>query len=198
MALTLVTGPTVEPVTVTEAKSQLRLDIADDDTYIGTLITAAREWVEGQTKRALVAQTWDWAIDYGFPWRQGYRIDLPLNPVISVASIAYVDDAGNAATWAADQYTAVCRQNGSFIVPAYNVSLPVIRNVPNAITVRFTAGFYDNTASPETGSVPQPLKQAIILLVAHWYENREAAGKAMAEAPYAVEALISPYRDCRA
>lgn len=196
MALSVVTAATAEPVTVSEAKTQLRLDIADDDTYIAGLIASAREWVEGQTKKALVARTYDQTIDYGFPWRGGYRIDLDVNPVISVASVSYVDDQGNAAVWASDQWTAVTRDSNSYIVPAYNVSLPVIRNVPNAITVRYTAGFYNNTSSPESGSVPDSLKHAILLLVAHWYENREL-GRADAEAPYSVEALVSPYRDAR-
>jgi uncharacterized phiE125 gp8 family phage protein len=137
--------------------------------------------------------TFDYSIDYGFPWRQGYRIDLPVNPVISVTSVSYVDDVGNTATWAADQYTAVTRENGSFIVPAYNVSLPVIRNVPNALTVRFTAGYVDASVSPEISAVPWPLTRAIILLAGSWYEDREIGA-----VPDGVEALISPYRDCRA
>lgn len=192
MALKVVTGPTVEPVTLTEAKAHLRLDIPDDDGLLAGYLLAARNWVEGQTKRVLSPTTFDYYIDYGFPWRRGYRIVLPVNPVISVASVSYVDDAGNTATWATDQWTAVCRDSGSYIVPAYNVSLPVIRNVPNAITVRFTAGYLDDSVSPQVVSQPWELKTAVMLLAGAWYEDREQG-----RVPDGVEALISPHRDCR-
>ena len=51
-SLTRQTPPAVEPVTVAEAKAHLRVDISDDDTYIGTLITAAREWCEEYLDRS--------------------------------------------------------------------------------------------------------------------------------------------------
>ena len=53
-SVTRATGPAVEPLTVAEAKLHLRVDISDDDTYIGTLITAAREWVENYLDRTLI------------------------------------------------------------------------------------------------------------------------------------------------
>ena len=85
----------------------------------------------------------------------------------------------------ANQYIAVTRNHSSYITPAYGVDWPTVRNIPQAIRVRFVAG-YD--------SVPEPLKQAIAMLVTHWYENREPVGKAMDNIPMTVEALISPYR----
>ena len=53
-SVTRATGPAVEPLTVAEAKLHLRVDISDDDAYIGTLITAAREWVENYLDRTLI------------------------------------------------------------------------------------------------------------------------------------------------
>jgi uncharacterized phiE125 gp8 family phage protein len=190
MALTLVTDVTEEPVSLDEAKAHLRLDIDDDDAYLAGCITAARVWVEGQTKRCILPQTWDYTIDGGWPKRHGaHRIDLPLNPVKAVSgtspevfSITYVDDDGVSQTLAAANWTLVNRIHGSYIVPAYNISWPSVRNVPNAVTVRFVAGDFDN--------IPQPLHRAIMVLAAHYYENRESGGSA----PRAVEALISPFR----
>lgn len=189
MSLTLVTAPTREPLSLQEAKDHLRLDIDNDDRLILSLIKAAREWVEGQTKRALISQVWDQQIDGNWPWKFGCpRIDLEKNPVISVDSITYVDGTSPNPTLAATKYTSVLRNHYSFIVPAYGVDWPTVRSVPSAITVRFTAGYT---------TVPQPLIQAITLLVAHWYERREVieqSQRSINEIPYGVEALISPYR----
>ena len=187
MSLSLVTGPTEEPVTLDDQKVHMRLDTDDDDAYVQSCITAARQWVEGQTHRAIMAQTWDYNIDYGWPHRVGlHRIDYPINPVKAQASptvdsITYVDSDGASQTLAADQYTIVARTNGSYIVPAYNVSWPEVRSVPNAITVRFVAGYV---------TTPDEFKRAILILSSIYYEKRETG----VDAPMAVEALISPFR----
>ena len=190
MALSVVTGPTQEPVTLAEAKLHARDDTDDDDQLIMALITTAREWIEGQTKRALVTQTWDWDIDWGWPYMQNGvpTLDFPINPVSSVTSITYDDGSSPRATLSASDYTAVTRTHGSYIVPAYSVTWPTLRCVPNAITVRFVAG-------QAIDEVPKQLTQALKMLVTHMYERRDLAmEKQLIEIPYAVEALISPYR----
>jgi len=185
MSLTLVTGPSTEPLTLEETKAQLRLDIDDDDALIRRLIIAARLWVEGQTKRALVTQTWDQKIDGNWPWKHNMPfIEFEKNPAQSVSAITYVDGSSPNPTLNATQYLTVGRTHNSYVAPAYGVTWPSVRNVPEAITVRFIAGHTD---------VPEPLKHAVAMLVAHWYENREVMGSD-AEVPYSVEALISPYR----
>lgn len=182
MALTLVTDVTEEPVQLEEQKLHLRIDTADDDRYINLCLVAARQWVEGQTKRGLLTQTWDYTIDNGWPWSRGrHRIDLPLNPVASVTSINYVDTNGASQLLASSEYTVAARTHGSYIVEAYDVEWPDVRCVPDAITVRFVAGESD---------VPAELHQAIMILAGHYYENRETG----ADTPDAVEALISPFR----
>lgn len=190
MSLTLVTAPTSEPVTLSEAKAHLRVDFDEDDALIRNLIVAATDWVEGQTKRALITQTWDYSIDWGWPYRNAMPyIRLPLNPVASVTSITYVDGNSPNPTLTTAEYEVTLRQHGSFIVPAYGVSWDTPRSVPSAIVVRFVAG---------ESSAPQPLKQAILILIAHWYEKREPTlggiGVATVEIPLTVESLISPYR----
>lgn len=184
MALTLITGPTTEPITVDELKEHLRIDGDDDDAYILSCIKAARVWFEGQTKRGIITQTWDYSIDFDWPWKHGQRwIDLPLNPVASVTSITYVNEAASSPlpTLAAADYDVVARQHGSYIVPAYNVTWAAVRAVPNAVIVRFVVG---------EATAPDDVKMALMVLAGHYYENRETA---MA-APRAVEALVSPYR----
>ena len=82
--------------------------------------------------------------------------------------------------------------DGSFIVPAYDVTLPTIRYVPNAVTVRFVAGYVDDSVSPQVPNPPEELCEAIVLLAGAWYEDRENG-----RVPDGVESLISPHRDCR-
>lgn len=183
MALTLVTDVTDEPVSLEDEKEHLRLDITADDAYVADCITAARVFVEGQTKRCLMPQTYDYKIDYAWPYKYGgVRIDLPLNPVTSVTSITYVDSNGASQTLASNKYTLAARTHDSFIVPAYGVSLPDVRWVPNAITVRFVVG--------DSSNIPKELHRAVMILAGHYYEFRETGAKA----PDAVEALISPFR----
>ena len=106
------------------------------------------------------------------------------NPVTSVTSITYDSGASPRPTLAADQYMVISRQHGSYITPSYGAQWPTPRNIPEAIRIRFVAGYTD---------VPEPLKHAIHMLVAHWYENREVLSN-MSEIPYGVESLISPHR----
>jgi uncharacterized phiE125 gp8 family phage protein len=183
MSLSLVTDLTDEPVSLEDQKDHLRLDITADDHYVADCITAARVFVEGQTKRSLMPKTYDYSIDSAWPYKYGsIRIDFPVNPVASVTSITYVDTDGASQTLASNQYTVVGRAHHSYIVPAYGVSFPDVRSVPNAITVRFIVGDSDN--------IPQELHRAILILAGFYYENRETG----AGAPDAVEALISPFR----
>lgn len=187
MALSLVTEVTAETVSVDDQKVHLRLDSDADDAYVASCIKAARQWIQGQTKRVLMQQTWDYSIDFGWPTKYGlHRIDYPLNPVAVQASpivdsVTYIDDDGASQTLAASQYTVVARTNNSYLVPAFDVIWPTVRRVPNAITVRFVAGY---------STVPEDLNRAVMILAGHYYETRETGE----DAPEAVEALISPFR----
>lgn len=199
-SLSIVTGPVAEPVTLAEAKAHCRVEHSSDDTLISSLIVAAREYVETETRRALCTQTWDLTIHRAWPsywdaecheWRIG--IELPRPPLVSVTSITYVDTAGDSQTLAADQYQVV-KTGGQtlagLIVPAYSVTWPSIRDVHDAISVRFVAG-YGNAAA-----VPQRIKQAMLLLIGHLYENREAVitGTITAELAKSIDDLLFPLR----
>ncbi len=188
MALSLVTAPSSEPVSLSEQKTHLRVDDNEDDAYIASCITAARQWIEGQTKRSIMAQTWDYGIDYAWPIKYGaHRIDFPLNPIADQASpetitITYVDSNGASQSLASTQFKIASRAHGSYIVPAYNVSWPSVRRQPDAITVRFVSG--------DSSTVPADLKHAVKILASQFYEERDTGVAASS----VVEALISPHR----
>jgi uncharacterized phiE125 gp8 family phage protein len=190
MGATLVTAPAVEPVTLAQAKAHCRVDISEDDALISGLITAARMFIEGQTHRALITQTWDFTFDE-FPCES---LRLPMAPVSDVTNISYVDTNGDTQTLlgspALTDFRSVLNTDTPYLVPLYDESWPDTRCQPNAVTVRAVCGY--GTARR---IVPAPLSHALLLLVAHWYEHREAAALGgTSEVPFAVEALISPYR----
>lgn len=185
MGLTLVDVPSTEPVTLAEAKSHLRVTGADDDTLITALIVGARQATENFTHRALITQTWDLTLD-AFP----DEITVPLPLLQSVTSISYIDGNGASQTLASTEYTVDAKSEPGRIVPAYGKSWPVIRNIINAVTVRFVAGHADAAA------VPQAIKQALLLQIGHLYEHRESVniGSSVTELPMASEYLLWPYR----
>lgn len=192
MALTLVTGPVVEPVSVSEAKAHLRVDISDDDALIGSLITAARTHVEQHLRRALVTQTWDLVLD-GFPGRE---LRLPLPPLASVTSVTYTDDEGGAGSVDAGEYVVdTDREPGRVVLRSGGTWPAVTLRAAAGVRVRFVAG-YGNAAA-----VPGPIKQAILLLVGTLYENREetlvAQGVTVMRLPFGVQALLMPYKVIR-
>lgn len=188
MGLSLVTAPASEPVTLTEAKLHVRQDGTADDTPITSLITAAREHCENETRRAFITQTWKLTLD-GFPDSGVIRIPRP--NLLTVTGITYVDDDGVTQTLAANQYTVITDTLPGEIHEAYDVDWPTTRAVPNAVAVTFTCG-YGATAA----SVPGPIKSAMLLAIGHWYTNRESVvtGTIATELPMAVDSLLGPYR----
>jgi uncharacterized phiE125 gp8 family phage protein len=142
--------------------------------------------------------------DRGWPTKAGNQwIELPYPPLQAVRSVSYVDSTGTTQTLSASLYSSSTDKTKGAIYPAYDATWPSVRDQVAAVTVRFIAGytdFTDTTSSPNyavTGEgVPDDLRQAILLLIGHWYENREAVvvGQAPADLPFAVEAIISAYR----
>ncbi|MCK9917797.1 head-tail connector protein [Microbacteriaceae bacterium K1510] len=185
MSSILLIAPAAEPLTLDEARAFLRVEHHDDDALIGALIAGARLHVEAQTRRALITQVWRLALD---AWPESGRIDVRPAPLQAVTAARVFDEAGN----------AVALDLQSF-VPALAAS--VIAFVPWAVPApgRLIAGIefdvrvgYGDTPS----AVPEPLRQAMRLLVAHWYENRTpvAVGHETAVLSEAVRALVAPYR----
>lgn len=191
---TLITAPAVEPVSATEAKAHLRVDGSDEDTLIASLITAARQEVEKYTGRALITQTWE-VSGPAFPWG-GAAIELPRPPLQTVSSVSYLDAAGDTQVWASSNYT-VDAPAGDFapkgmIIPTPAAFYPATVAHPLAVTVRFVAGFGDAGSD-----VPEVYRRALLVLLAHLFENREAVvtGAIAVDIPQSFRTLLaSPAR----
>jgi uncharacterized phiE125 gp8 family phage protein len=190
MALQLITAPLEEPISLADAKLHLRETRDSQNAIITALIAVARRQVESITRRALITQTWDLHLD-AFP-AAGQAIEIPLSPPASVESITYVDADGVTQTWDAADYTVDTVTEPGRIVPAYNESYPSTRDVFNAVTVRFTAGY------GAAADVPEGLKQAMRLLIGHLYLNRESVkigqGYMLNIIPHGLDYLLADYR----
>jgi uncharacterized phiE125 gp8 family phage protein len=182
----LVTPPATEPVSLSEAEAHLRLD--DDDTdVVLRLITSARQFVEKYLGRALVAQTWDLAIDE-FP---AGAIVLAKGRLASVTSVTYRDADGAEQTLATSAYQVDDVSVPGRVLPAPGTSWPETEaDRVNAVRVRFVAGY------GAAADVPGPIKAAMLLLIGHLYEHRESeiTGTIATAHQLGIDALLSPYR----
>lgn len=210
--LTLVTGPTVEPITLAEAKIAARVQWDSEDDYITGLIKAARRHAEQVTKRQLIHATRRITLDY-FPrpemptrtlrrtpagavyrpwwmnesliaaWDVG-RIPLPWAPLASVVSITYDDADGVAQALDSEEYRVLADRWPGEIEAADE--WPETYDHSAAVRIVFVSG-YGATAD----DVPEDIRQALLWLVAWWYEKREPEDKI----PEAFERMLSPYND---
>lgn len=166
-SLTRHTPPAVEPVTLAEAKIQCRVDTSDEDAYLTSLITAAREYVENVLDISLITQVWEARYDT-FPL---WEIILPRPPMqAATVTVVYRDEAGasRTITSAANAFQIDAYATPGRIYPLYEGVWPAVRGDENSVTVRWTAGY-----GASGSSVPQTVRNLIMLLVAHWYEMRQ-------------------------
>lgn len=160
-----VTGPLSEPVTTAEAKAHLRVDIADDDDLIEVLVGAARRTFEQLNGRSLFTTTWALTLD---GWPGDGIVALPRPPLQSVTHIKYFDTAGTEYTWDAANYAVEVGRTPGRVSLGYGKSWPGENLRPGSpIVVTYVSGW------TTTAAIPQEYKAAILLLVGHWYANRE-------------------------
>ena len=101
IALKLVTPPATEPISLSEAKAQLRVDGSTEDTFITSLIIATREYCEGYQKRAYITQTYDLWLDN---WPQYGYITIPRPPLQSVTYVKHYGTDGTEYTFTTADY----------------------------------------------------------------------------------------------
>lgn len=189
-ALKLATAPTMEPVTLAQAKQHLRKTTDDEDALILALIVTAREQAESYTGRRFITQTWDYFLDR-FPYCPEV-FEIPYAPLQSVSSVKYVDEAGAEQTINALDYQVDVKSEPGRIAPAYNKSWPSPRYQMNAVTIRFVCGY------GLAAAVPYSISAAMLLIIGELFSNREeTVPGSVAELPRAVDSLLAPYRVIR-
>lgn len=183
----LLAGPAVEPVSLAEAKAFLRLDEAAEDGLVTTLIGAARLHVEGVTGRALVAQSWRLVLD---AWPEAEAVRLPVAPLLSLTAVTAIDADGASHALSLGQFRT---EPERLLLPGVVVGLPDLQG-RHGIEIDYVAGY--GTAA---GAVPADLRQAVLGLVAHWFEHRDAVIVAGSGAiiPSGLDRTLTPYRRVR-
>lgn len=184
--LVVVTAPAAEPISLAEAKAQVRVDHSDSDSDLAMLISSARYHAEETTRRAFITQTLKMTLD-GFPG----EIRLPRNPVHSITSIKYLDTNGDqqaldSAAYRLDNQSIVAR-----LTPSYGYSWPSTYATTNAVEITFVAGYGDASSD-----VPAPIRHAMLLMIATYYDQvRESVvleGSPM-RVPMSSKFLLGPY-----
>lgn len=170
-------------VSLGRAKEYLRVDFDTDDNLITLLLRSGIAQVEKLTGHVLSPRVIEKRLN-SFP---SAEIALPFEPVSEVVSVTYVDTDGASATMAEADYRVV-DGDPYMLLPAINGSWPSAYLQPGAVRVRALAGY-------EAGLLPADLERAVLMLVAHGYENREAVTSSAAnEVPLGVQSLCWPYR----
>lgn len=167
MALKLITAAAGLAISVAEAKAHLRVDVTDEDALIELYIKAATEAAEQATGRAIMAQTWELTQD-----AFASVLHLTRIPVASVTSLKYIDADGTQQTLGTMLYQLDNFDDFSAakVTPAYGASWPSTRPVPNAVAVRYVAGY------GSAADVPSSIKDWIYLQVGAMFENRALEG----------------------
>jgi uncharacterized phiE125 gp8 family phage protein len=185
MSAILLIPPSAEPWSVAEAKTFLRVEHDDDDAVIAALIAAARGHVEALSRRALLVQRWRFVLD---AWPAGGRLDPRIGPLRGLIAARVFDTFGNAHS--IDLSTFVVDAAANVIAaPCFAVPPPGRACAGIELDVELGYGALGT-------DVPNALRHAIRMLVAHWYENRglAAIGANVAMLPAGLGALVAPYR----
>ncbi|MEI9803789.1 MAG: head-tail connector protein [Pseudolabrys sp.] len=184
MSAILLTAPAVEPLSLDEARAFLRVEHNDDDELIAALATGSRIHVEAQTRRAMITQSWRIMAD---AWPETGRLAIRPGPFQEVAAARVYDFDGTAR---AMDVQAFVPDRGASAIAFIPWTMPQPGRLAGGIEIDVTVGYGDTAVD-----VPEPLRQAIRLLVGHWYENRGlAALGTVTVLPSTVAALIAPYR----
>jgi uncharacterized phiE125 gp8 family phage protein len=164
----ITTKPEIEPISLVDAKLHLRIDGDAENSTIDRLIGMARQHCEDVARRAFITRTFTAKLD---AWPPRDRMIFPYPPLVGVTSVSYTDKDGVTATWSSSNYIVDNHSEPGQLVLKTDVAWPteVTLQSVNGITVVFTAG-YGTTAK----SVPNRYRQAMLLMLGHLYENREA------------------------
>lgn len=192
MQLTRIDRDDTRPVSLEAAKRYLRILSNDFDLEVEAALDAAVQTIDldddgfGGLDFPLMRQTWAMELS-GFPG----VIALPFQRVSEIVSISYFPADGETQTLAPELYHLVKNVRREWrVVLANGGAWPSVAIRPDAVRVEFRAGF-------ETpADIPADLKQAILFLLGHYYENRSAVitGTIAQELPMAVNSILAKYR----
>lgn len=182
--LSVVTPSTDPLLSLQELQAHCRVVDGADDDYLERLGAAVLSWIgapDGWLGQSLLSQT----LRLDLP-QWPYCLKLPAGPVSAVSSVKYYDTANTLQTVAGSNYFL----DGDHIEFAETFSEPQLyaRRLP--VRIEYVAG------RESAAAVPEAIRQAALLLVGHYYENREEVtiGDPPAQIPMGADALLAPFR----
>lgn len=180
-------APASYPVTAAEVKAQLQIDSGDTtwDTLIDNFIAAATAYLDGYSGilgRCIISQTWEARFECFEE-----EFELPF-PDVSAVVVKYYDTSGTLQTYSSSNYQLVQEACGSVVSVYLTSTWPAVYlNREDKVVITMTVGY---------SSVPAAIKQAILMIIGHWFTNREtvAIGQTVADIPFGASALLAPFR----
>ena len=172
--------------TTADAKDFLKVDTTADDTLIDNLIKAATQSCEIYTNRYFIDTL---VTQYSDKWND---VSILLkSPVNSITHIKYYDSDNILQTLDTSVYLLDEASQPARIGLKPNQSFPTLANRINAVEVKYTVGY--GTASTD---VPDGIKQAVLLTIGNWYENRQSVitGRTATELPLSSQYLLNQYK----
>lgn len=205
--LRLVTDVSAEVVTRAEAKAHAKIEVTDDDALVDNLIKAAREVAQRHTSRLIGVQTWAlvmdaWPVRAADDWWDGARegsvsslyatkpaIDLPFAPLTS-ATLKVLSADGSASTDFAGTYLVRDDTTPRLVLQRGTAPPTPLRDV-GGLEVHMVGGF-------DASTLPGSLKVAMLSLVSHWYERREAGvTEAVSTVPMQTQRILDQFKAMR-
>jgi len=188
--LELLDAPATTPITLAEVKDQLRVEGSDDDTLLTRLIDVAVAYtdVKGALGQAMIAQKWGQWVESTPP----QTVSLILGPVTGVTAVKYYDIDGTLQTDTLSNYQVTGTEFATIIGPKSGFSWPVTQDRSDAIRIEYEIGYGETAAD-----VPQTIRHALMLLVGHWYDNRENTQMdELSNIPFGFDNLLNIHRNC--
>jgi uncharacterized phiE125 gp8 family phage protein len=187
-ALQLLEAPAAAPVLLAEVKAQLRIEHPDDDLMIDRLIKTAVAYTDakGALGHAMITQKWGQWVNSVPP----QYVRLAMGPLIEVTAVQYYDIDGALQTDTLSNYEITGTDFTTLIGPNSGFNWPVTQDRADAIRIEYTAGYGATSAS-----VPETLRHAMMLLIGHWYDNREnTMMDELSNIPYGFDMLVDMHR----
>jgi len=183
----LVMGPAVEPITLTELKTHMRISDDTDNQYLAQLIQDTVQELEDYSGLALITQSWQLTLDrwplHNEQWWDGEReahidviyagskhrsLELPRYPLRTVDAVTVYDESDNATVVTiADVFDIDTSHLRGTLTLKRGAVWPTALRASAAIEIDYTAGYGGTTVT-----VPAPLRRAVRQMAAFMYEHR--------------------------
>ena len=160
----VITPRTDLPLTLDGVKDYLQETENDNDALINQLIESATDWIERKTNRCLMTTIFEQHLS---AWPACNLVRITWNPVQTLDSVKYIDEAGDEQTITNTNYATWIRDEVMYVSFNDDYTWPTTKAVPDAFKIRFTAGH-----NPPY-MIPAPIKNAMLLRIRKAYDNRQ-------------------------